>query len=147
MYLYLFLSVIICLLHIFLYKNNIIKIYVHNIFGWFGIQLFQTIYTMTSAIQSNKSVYCDLVLINRYSDHINIYLILHRFTETIMLCYVKPGFKLMYKVDGKILDLPYEEGTPFQIDRGELILYKRIIKRFGFINEEISRSKKWPIIL
>lgn len=128
-------------------RNAILKIYFKNWLNWIGIQFFSNIYTLTSNIQSPNSVFFDLVLINRYSNHISSYLVLHRFTQNIPLTYIQPGYSLTYEVNSKVCDLPCEDGTPFTVNKGELILRKRIKGRFGFSLKELRRSNSWPISL
>jgi len=95
-------------------------------------------------IQSKYSIWFDFILIKRSSICISSRSLLHRHSEVFSLEYVKPGFQLSYEVNGKICNIPYEEGTPFRVNKGELVLRKGIRKRFGFIFEEVSRSMEWP---
>lgn len=135
------------LLFYMLYKVKIINMYINKRFDWIGVQFLQTIYTLKSTIQSKNNIYFDFVLLKRYPTHIIAYLPLHRYLEFFALRYVEPGFLLKYENDGKICDIPYEEGTPFKLTQGDIIVQKRVKGRFGFVLREIARIKEWPTSL
>lgn len=140
----LFLPLLIIPIRLMICRNQFIKIFVEQKYNYFGVQIFRTIYTLTSAIQSKRFICFDFVLIKRQYDRIVVRPLYPFFEITIPLEYVKPGFQLHYEVDGKIRDLPYEEGTPFQVKQGELVLRERIRRRLGFVMKEVARSREWP---
>lgn len=87
----------------------------------------------------------DIVLVHAHTDKLHCYSIFHNEYFTIPLTFVPVGFHLSYKVDEEEKPLPYEEGTPFKLDKGELILYRKEKKKFVFVNVESQRSQQWPM--
>lgn len=127
-------------------KNKFLRTYFHNSLFYIGLQLGWHIYTPVCDVCSRSAFrYFDIVLFDKYDGCIHGYRILHREYFCIPLKYIPVGYTLVYKVNGEVRDHLYLEGTPFQIDEGQLILYRKKRKGISFISEEVCRSNKWPI--
>lgn len=111
-----------------------------------GIQVFDHIYKFNSVIQYPKGSGIDIIIIYKHYNELNCYSLLSGRSFVIPLTFVEVGFHLKYIVDGEEKKIPFEEGTPFQISKGHLVLYKIKRKGLGFIKEEVKRSQSWPMI-
>lgn len=111
-----------------------------------GIQVFDHIYKFNSVIQYPGGSNIDIILIYKHFNQLNCYSLFGRKSFIIPLAFVGVGFHLKYIVDEKEKKIPFEEGTPFKIDKGVLVLYKVKRKGLGFIKEEVKRSQSWPML-
>lgn len=142
MWIFMFLSLLtMCMLLI--RRNKFIRTYLHPWLYRFGLQLGSHIYTPVCDIYSNFR-YFDIVLLMKYKGSLYMYRLFHHEQIQIPLKYIPVGHHLKYKINDEEHEHLYLEGTPFQLHKGELILYQRKARRLGFISIEVGRSDKWP---
>lgn len=110
-----------------------------------GLQLGDQIYTPVSRIQCPAGDSLDLVLLGHRPGRIHGYRILHHHYFELPLHYVPIGHTLIYLDRGEEKPVPYLTGSPFQLDRGELILRRKRRKGLGFVEEEVARGTTWPL--
>jgi len=133
------------LLLFLLYRVKFIRLYLNPKFNWIGLHCFWTIYTFGSKIQTDKFALFSPVLIRRFCNRLEVVHFLSPWHKIeIPLYFTEPGFCLKYLLNDRILEVPFEEGTPFRLNRGELVLYKRVRRGLGFVMKEVARSKEWP---
>lgn len=125
-------------------KVKIARIFFHRYLSSWGVQIGNHIHTPVSTIYSYDKT-LDIVHIIKSNSFIKIKYMISSKCLTIPLKYVPPNHKLIYSVNGENKDIPYEDGTPFSVFDGELILYRKERKSLGYIMEEICKSKSWPI--
>lgn len=110
-----------------------------------GIQIGSHIYGPLHDLHQKSSYWFDLVLIGKHDHHLHLYRIFHREHNVIPLTYVPVMHKLTYLEDNSEREHSYYPGSPFQVRKGDLVLYRRKKKGFAFSLEEVARSKSWPI--
>ena len=108
-----------------------------------GIQIGRTIYTLAGDIITDR-MRLDLVYLKRTGGCISFQTALTRNSFSIPLMYPEPGCSLVYMVNGTSHDLPYMEGTPFTVNKGELILYEKVKRGLTYMSVEVGRSTSWP---
>jgi len=140
-----FLSVTFFFLFLIVRQSAILRIRFFDRLNFIGIQICDHIYTPVTTLQRPSNNWIDFVFLGVHHQHIHAYTVLHQDYFTIQLHHVPVGQKLIHLVDGQKKDPPYMRGTPFQLKKGKLVLYKRVRKGFGFILEEVATSPEWPI--
>ena len=112
-----------------------------------GIQIFNHVYAPFHNIHQKSSSWFDLVLIGRNTNQLHLYRVFHREHSVVPLIDVPIMHKLTYIENNIEKEHSYYPGSPFELQRGELILYQRKKTGFSFRLEEVARSKSWPISL
>ncbi len=130
-------------LSIYIAKSPLIKFFIKDALDIIGIHIFDHIYTPTTIIQSPTYTIFNIVFIKYKQKRITVKNI--RSKTHIPLTYVLPKHKLEYYIDNKKHTIPYKEGTPYKVKKGELVLYEKVRKRFGYMYVEVMRSDTWPM--
>ena len=124
-------------------KNKLLRTYFYDSLYCIGLQLGHNIYTPVCNVYSDYC-YLDIVLLKKYGGELHGCRIFHQEYFCLPLQYVPVGYTLVYELDGKPEEHLYFEGTPFKVNEGTLVLYKKKRQRLGFISEEVARSDQWP---
>lgn len=148
-----FLTLFIHLLFEYRYPNltSVIKLKLFRAIDSFGIQFHKNIYTINGMIylfQENLFPY-NIILFENNPDHVLLYWSLFKINSLpikIDKTYIEPGYSLIYKVDGNQIPISnYIDGVPYRVDKGELILRKRIPKSLGIRYTNIAIGTEWPL--
>jgi hypothetical protein len=124
-------------------NNKLLRTYFQSYLYRLGLQFGTHIYTLVGDVYSDFR-YFDIVFLKKHKENLHGFRLFNQEDFCILMKYVPVGHHLIYKVNDKVKEHLYLDGTPFEIDEGELILYRKVPKRFGYISEEHSRSNKWP---
>lgn len=114
-----------------------------------GVQYKNNIYTLTSIIQlpNSDSVFFDIILIRRATNYLTCIQLFHINSICVPLTFLPLGYFMRYMVDGDWVTIPYYEGSPFLVTKGELVFYQTKKSLFGMAHKEIQRSTYWPLSL
>lgn len=124
-------------------KNTFLRSYFHDKLSKIGLQFGNTIYTPVCDIQTDYRLF-DIVFTRKENTRLQLSRIFHKERFYIPLTYVEPGYKLKYKVNNQIQDIPYYDGTPFTLDQGILTMYKSKVGKMGITSQYIGESIQWP---
>lgn len=124
-------------------RNKVLRTSFYYILYILGLQIGRHIYTPVCDIYTDFR-YFDIVFLGKHHGHVHGYRLFHREYFQIPLHYLPVDNNLVYQINEQPAEHLYLEGTPFHLNKGELILYQRKRRGLGFISEEIGRSPKWP---
>lgn len=119
--------------------------YFYDVLNHVGIMVNNHIYTPVTVIQHNSAHWIDLVILGKHQHHVHVYSLIYGDYFTIQLHHVPVGHKLVHLHQEQKKAPPYMSGTPFKINEGELILYKRKRRGLGFITEKVNQAQEWPM--
>jgi hypothetical protein len=145
MWLLLICLVVLIAIGYFIRSNKYLRTHFYDKLYSVGLQYGNHIYTLVSDVYQEECC-VDLVILTKHHDHLHVYHVFNRKYSKISLVYPSPIQTLVYQIDNQPKEHLYMEGTPFRVNKGELILYQKKRKGLGFIREEIGRSKQWPFI-
>ena len=117
-----FLFVLIFISIVCIRKNKFIRNRLRDKLYYIGIQIGNNIYTPVCDIHTEFK-YFDMIVMVKEKNNIHGYRIFNREYFNISLKYIPVGHHLVYKHNNKNKEHLYLEGTPFKINKGELILY------------------------
>jgi len=107
-----------------------------------GIQIRDHIYGPIYDLQQDSNWWFDIVLIRRKNNELHLNRLIHSDHSIIHLTPVPVGHRLICYEERSH---SYYPGSPFRLKSGQLILYERERKGFGFIQKEVTRSESWPM--
>ncbi len=130
-------------------SHPVAKYWYGKYLSWVGIQYKNNIYTLTSLIQLpiSDSIFFDIILIRRATNYLTCIQLFNINSICVPLTFLPPGYFMRYMVDGDWVPIPYYEGSPFFVTKGELVFYQLKKAAFGMAHREVQRSTYWPLSL
>ncbi len=128
-----------------------LKLFDSSRYNFVGIYSGDEIHTLKKKIHvGHQAGPCgfnfDLVLILRSSHEYTLLFLLSCRKITKRLHFPKPGHIIeVLTEDGKVIENPYEEGTPFRLAFHKLKLHKRVRRGISMGNECIHEGNSWPV--
>jgi len=143
MWIFTFLLITFFLTLVWIRQNKLLRIRFYNNLYSIGIQIKDHINTPVCDIYTEPRPF-DIVLLIKHHEHLHGYRIFNKEYFKIKLEYVPVGYHLVYHINNEPAEHLYMEGTPFQLNKGTLVLSQKKRKGLSFISVEVGRSNQWP---
>lgn len=133
------------------YICQLVRTTIFNCIESIGIKINGIVYTLKGPfyLDEDSSRY-NLIYFDNSLSHLTICWSLFKLKSSLPLIinktFIAPGHILVHEIDEKTIPLKWIEGTPFKIQKGKLILKKRIIKSIEIKYIEINTGDTWPIL-
>ncbi len=151
--------ILVLIFGLILLKNKLFNIYlffykwldIENL-SFFGYYYNSEIIMLHSKLYIESGYFPDLVFIQRYEEHYDLYFLLRCKRHEMTLHRVPFGHSLRYFPDDnignkEIIHSPYEKHTPFKLRSGSIGVHRkeRTGKSLMFVDKQVSVGKNWPI--